>query len=657
MTKYILILCCLTGLCISCSKSVNPLELSLNLSENNRTELETVLQFYSKPKDSLKLRAAKYLIENMKYHSYIDNQLAYAPVFEKAKKTKDSFLTIWPNASIAWTNNIVKAVFKKSIDSLESDPNFVRSDKRVFDITSITSDFLIENIELAFEAYEKNPLKLCNSFDDFLQYILPYRALNEPLEQGKRKEFYNNYKWALDSLKHQSLDTVVKQIYSDLRLSANIYTGKKYNYKGVQSLSQIETTGLGSCGEITAYFVSVLRSIGIPSGIDENARWGVDYKSGVHSWAFYLKKNGFEAINISFLDYKSTKEKYKLSSLTKVNRNQFHNEPENVTHLYRNTNNLEIEILWNTNNAPKKNIFLGVFNSKLGWDKIASPNVVEDTKAYFRNIGTGLIYVVFYEENGEQHLLNYPFKIKKDGTVKYYNNDSGFINKVTVLRKFPPYFVRTNKVKLKRIRSLNNAVLQGSNTNSEKDFKDLYVIRNYNTTQNIQIKLDKKFNYKYFRLKGTKEVTHLANFKLLDISGNVIENWQDFKKSPNNETRKLVVDNDPLTFIENKNLVFTYLFEKPVTISGFEIQARNDGNHIDIGDSYELFFWDKEWVSLGQQKAKDTLLSYKKVPKNAIFWLRNNTKGKEEFIFTFDENTNQFWTGVSEYSLHNLDDL
>jgi hypothetical protein len=68
-------------------------------------------------------------------------------------------------------------------------------------------------------------------------------------------------------------------------------------------------------------------------------------------------------------------------------------------------------------------------------------------------------------------------------------------------------------------------------------------------------------------------------------------------------------------------------------------------NHIVIGNEYELFYWDKKWKTLGIQIAKDTLLKYSNVPDNSLLWLKNNTEGKEEHVFSIDKNKRQHWLG------------
>lgn len=78
------------------------------------------------------------------------------------------------------------------------------------------------------------------------------------------------------------------------------------------------------------------------------------------------------------------------------------------------------------------------------------------------------------------------------------------------------------------------------------------------------------------------------------------------------------------------------------TIGMVEFCPRHDMNMIRKGHKYELFYYDKEWKSLGEQMATADSLIYKDVPSNAILWLRNHSEGNEERIFTY-ENGMQVW--------------
>ena len=92
------------------------LEYALSQAGDNRKELEYVIKYYEG--DSLKREAARFLIRNMVYH------------FGYEKR------------------------------------------ERVSDITTLSSDYLIRNIELAFQAWPK-PWNKSVSFENFCRYILP----------------------------------------------------------------------------------------------------------------------------------------------------------------------------------------------------------------------------------------------------------------------------------------------------------------------------------------------------------------------------------------------------------------------------------------------------------------------------------------------------
>lgn len=82
-----------------------------------------------------------------------------------------------------------------------------------------------------------------------------------------------------------------------------------------------------------------------------------------------------------------------------------------------------------------------------------------------------------------------------------------------------------------------------------------------------------------------------------------------------------------------------------VSVSKLVYLPRNDDNFIKEGELYELFYWDREWKSLGRQVGSRQLqyLEYDNVPDNALLLLRNLTKGKEERIFTYEDGKQVWW--------------
>ena len=101
-----------------------------------------------------------------------------------------------------------------------------------------------------------------------------------------------------------------------------------------------------------------------------------------------------------------------------------------------------------------------------------------------------------------------------------------------------------------------------------------------------------------------------------------------------------------LTYSQNQsvNSWIGLEFEKPQKISKLVFLPRNDDNFIRDKEVYELFYWDNKWISLGRQIGSITTqsLTYTNAPTNALFVLRNLTKGSEERIFTY-ENGKQVW--------------
>ena len=73
--------------------------------------------------------------------------------------------------------------------------------------------------------------------------------------------------------------------------------------------------------------------------------------------------------------------------------------------------------------------------------------------------------------------------------------------------------------------------------------------------------------------------------------------------------------------------------------------GRNDGNCVEVGDKYELVYWNaSRWESLGFKTATSDTLIYRNCPGNALLLLHNHTKGKQERIFTINETGDQvFW--------------
>ena len=147
---------------------------ALRQAGNNRAELEKVLDRYSgNPADSLKFRAAVFLVENMPGHTYYKgNQL-------------EQYLGYYPLLREIMEAGLSPAVASDSIRNRYGilDEAGLKLCK---DIETVDSAYLCDNIEWAFKVWKEQPWGRNVPFDDFCEYILPYRVGNETLACPRR---------------------------------------------------------------------------------------------------------------------------------------------------------------------------------------------------------------------------------------------------------------------------------------------------------------------------------------------------------------------------------------------------------------------------------------------------------------------------------------
>lgn len=103
------------------------------------------------------------------------------------------------------------------------------------------------------------------------------------------------------------------------------------------------------------------------------------------------------------------------------------------------------------------------------------------------------------------------------------------------------------------------------------------------------------------------------------------------------ETIVKAFDGDYLTNFETQNQNNNWVgikLDKAQKISFVRIIPRSDDNDVRVGDTYELCYYNgREWVALEQQVAKANVLRYDSVPTNALYWVRDLTRGWDERPF------------------------
>ncbi|MDR7210560.1 hypothetical protein [Flavobacterium piscis] len=85
------------------------------------------------------------------------------------------------------------------------------------------------------------------------------------------------------------------------------------------------------------------------------------------------------------------------------------------------------------------------------------------------------------------------------------------------------------------------------------------------------------------------------------------------------------------------------------SIKAVKIIPRSTCNLIQMGDTYELFYFDFGWKSLGSKKAKDSFIDFESVPNNCLFLLKNLSQGSQERIFICENSTDTDTNDTKQY--------
>ncbi len=674
--KYLYLFIWVFLLALSCKQTtISKLDKILELSGNNKNEIVMVLKHYNKPSDSLKRKAAIFLIENMRHKK------SFRSGFLKDNKVFfDKIKSVWNNPTIEASDKEER--FNILFDSLEMG-NSNSAPQSNSNLKQISSSYLIDNIDLAFMAWETYPWSADVNFEDFCNYILPYRVFDEPVEEW-RKELMNRYRWVLDSIKNPKSLREATILINNSFNETMTYCAPMKKIPNILGFSALDSLKMGKCDHLVTLNTYCLRAMGIPSKV-EMAQWA-DHRGG-HTWCSIEDENGalfvFDPLytqeNISdtlkqkvifndIPEYQITKRK-----TAKVERYTYKNQYENILE-FRNAkknnnnknssliglNSLDVTSDYSSPNATfelefqdnqeEGVLYLSVQNGNV-WKKVTwsikSPNGLYK----FENMGSGIVYLptLINESSGLSKKFK-PFILNDNGTIKFLDANR---NKRRVIKVDRKYFKRHYVDEA--LDKMVGGVFQGANHEDFRDARDLYKIISTPKPKTNHFNISSNDRFRYVRFVTKKNLCRVAEMKffgrlnLLDsvpvkeLSGKLISGGA--KK--NNDSPR-ILDNDVLTYfvsnVEEGGWVgFDFGKKNEVYIESVNFYPPNDGNSIEIGDSYELFYWDDEWVSLGAHVAREEELTFMNCPENALFILKNNTKGADVRIFTYENNKQIWW--------------
>ena len=420
----------------------NRLAQVLQASGPNRAELERVITHYSRQtSDSLKLKAACFLIENMPGHySYygeiLDDYLDSVHHSESLRKypwhLRNMFLMQ------AYRNPMLHRI--KGVEKIE-------------DMHRITADYLIDNIERAFLAWEK-PWARHLGFEDFCEYLLPYRVENEPLMHWR-----DSLDGTFDEV-FKTMETVDELFESPYQACLRLNTLLMGSLEAMQADSASFTHPLigtkeavtFGCPEFVYAVIFAMRSAGVPVSIETIEQWSS--RRGKHYWnAVYH----FTGLRYPFTGYDSRprglNQDYKMNKVYRCtyarNTNLLTKEGDedddepvpplflnpflkDVTQEYMTCHDITVKLNF-LPEEKRKYAYLCVFNNET-WTPVHVGKINGNTVS-FTQVGPQTMFVAGYYMDEEIIPASWPFHVGLNGKLTYVMPDSAY-QSIRIERKF-----------------------------------------------------------------------------------------------------------------------------------------------------------------------------------------------------------------------------
>lgn len=641
----------------SCNNNNIPIDVEqvLVMAGENRNELSKVINHYQRLGNIEKLQSAYFLIRNMpdKYGVYYSDDFFYFNLFEKV----DSFVQYTSCQDII-DNYIAEQVSFHS--------NTAINYNRIPDLKVITSDFLIDNIDLAYQVWKEKAWARHLNFDEFCEWILPYRVMDEPL-QPWRTFMYQKLDSLIDSLTtpedpKEICMAINEIIANEFRFSSG------YNSMPLLGGIDLWNTKTGICDHRYLLVTLAMRSMGVPVSIDftnQFSNW-----PGSHSWTvlFDMDKkvkpfNGGEKDIKYFIPANCPVQSDNICDITSVFRrvyaegknkylkyNNVFLPPylqddfiENVSEQYDSSRRSDMSVTINKKRGSKY-AYLFCFSKGENFIIVDCDSIKGETVT-FKAIGEGIYFVGFIEDNSLV-IDNQPFKWSPHVGFSYFTPDLSKLDSIFLFRKYP-----VQGLVNQYINELNGVKLQGSNDCNFEKFQTLYTISNSKSVFN-EFRICTPNEYQFFRIVSAENnELHIADVQLYfrnsegnseRVKGSVIGSIPDIVSCNDGIFLNAFDGNIRTNFNAPKNSWVGINSRKHFKLASFRLIVRNHLNIIEPGDSYELFYFDLGWVSLGEKIATDYSIYYDKIPKGALLLLKNNSKGIEERIFTIENNT-QAW--------------
>lgn len=669
------------------SEEEKRIQTVLSISGSNRTELEAVLNHYKY--DSQKLKAAKFLISNMRYHHsfYSIRNDKQHPLLDSLVIDADSvfFNSVSTFADSLYHENTLKKINDISTRFRECYGVRVAEQparvywKEGYDYNWITAKKLISHIDKMFDLREQIASLRSLPIEDFYEYVLPYRSVPDfPLVDfsDTYHAFMNKYVADID---RDSVHEVIQRYNFVIESMRELFPS--YPYEEEIGYQELLFHGPRDCIPIASYGISMLRACGIPAAVEFNACYkqfqGRHYHGVVldknKNWLAFNPESSIPTSDNSSFDTKDVLNIYRFMFSEQKDAPFFlEKEGEYIPGLFDSpflkdvtahlleTISLTLPYQEAGNN---KLAYLATFNSEtpsgiipVTWGKI---NRTKQNVTFPSVIPDRYYFPVYYSPFGKSFSFGDSFYLNKEGEIEK-NHIEERTDSVTLLRKFPI----KQKLVDKAIKLIGTVII-ASNEPGFHSCDTVGIIADTLQPYFQDIKLDmNKGPYQYYQIKTTDEYPHAALAELefitdirygykniMPASSLPLFSPEDTFSEDKFEVRlmdeplerikwKAEYDGNPQTSPEPYPTIY-FMLEKPQFVTKVRMMPLNADNGIIAGNQYELFCWNNgEWKKILSQQAEANYITVRILP-GSLLWLRNLTGGKEELPFYVDDNGQQ----------------
>lgn len=637
------------------SPNDNQLKAVLDRSGENRNELEQVLAHYKD--DPQKLKAARFLFENMSGHTHYDT--LYVKKLQFIYDEYSNILQKHKGESTAQWGDEIGTYWDKEKDQILFANHFQKQDTH-----AIKADWLIKEIDLAFKAWQENGYTKNSSFDEFCWYILPYRIQNKICLDDSRSMFYQRHAgYFSDSTKDFRVVTdSLHYLYREL---------KHHNFVAsslpLLTAATFEQIKRGSCDDRAWFNTLLMSSLGMAIATDFVPNWG--NRSGGHSWNALLIKGEVYPFEPFWDDdrwkYKKTYNNETVDGvwgkfrLPKIYRHTYEAHLEgpvadtgqndipplfknpwmkDVSDQYFRTTDVVVDL---TEEIPQgiNYCYLCVFDHRK-WIPVQWGKVEKNSKVTFPKMGRDIIYLPAYYQHDSIIPAAQPFLLRQDGTCeKFACKDT----EMTIVSRIVKPYLDKDQIAAEK-RWLSGSSLIGYNHPSEQG-ELLYTWGNSFDMWNNDVAIVTKRPYRYIRLISPSDSIALCELSFFKALGKQLTRIHPVKVSGApvglHSFEQLAMVSDHLSATGFRGIYpndtcrqkgITFDLGTPSLINSIYYVPYTESKMNKEFD-FELFYWNNKWISVGTVVGTDRFITFKEVPAGTIYRIKKRYIAEQ--IFTY----------------------